>query len=946
MTAETLTIYETGDLERPVIPSRSRLYALKPIGLGTPEVESLTSYLTRLANAHRVAMIKLAKSEFAPILNKPVKTIAGKFYRETHNLNGINAWTRLTIDVLERLTFRDDVCFLTMYPWRHGLSYHKLLRHHLAWCPKCYQEWQPSEQSIYNPLLWALDVVQICPRHRQVLCQRCPYADCHKRLPLVNNQVKLGYCPHCGRWLGIGSQNAEEDIWDDSEWKWQVWLTHQLGAVLAAAPDLATPSQPRMIAQNIRAWVEAAAPKSAGGLALEVGISPTALYHWMRGRHLPRLDLLAKFCYYLDIRLLDILAPQPATEACPGETRFERDDGDDQARDSQPHRARRKIEPNQLGRQLERLLNDDQLPPCSVDQVARRLGVSTGSLAHHYPDQYRQIVEGYEQYCQTRRSQRNEKLERDLRAFLESDEMPPPSMKEVARRLKIHSATARQAWPELCRLISRKRAAFYETRNLKAEVGLKEILAAHEDPPPSISQVAARLGESTTYLYRQFPDLCRAVTRRLRDHAKSKDGKQPGKQTGSRPSRTENYRRMCRQFAAILAAEEKPPPSVTEVARRLECSPRYLRRHHPDLHAQLRQQAQAYRQAQKSGMDCKLRAILAQDEIPPPSLREVASQLGCGLGALKEQCPEWCEEITHRYRSYRNAERQRRKAFLDKILAENPIPPPSLSQVARSLNCRGSVLRRQFLEESRAIVQRRQAYLEEERQMLQEALEGVLADSHHPLPSLMEVARQLGYEDSKYLRQLFPELCHQVFQRHLESRWQIARSELEAALADDTEEPPTTLEAISRRLGYNCTNLKHLFPDQCRAILERQRAYWQGRKLAVEQALKAVLADEDSPPVSVQAIAQEFGFGPDTIRDCFPELTATLSQKYKAYIKERGQRRRQQLDEEVKRITRELYRQGIHPGLRRVSLQLPSPKAVIAPHVQQAWREALAELGL
>lgn len=34
------------------LPSRSRLYRLAPIGLGTAYVESLTSYIIRLAEAH------------------------------------------------------------------------------------------------------------------------------------------------------------------------------------------------------------------------------------------------------------------------------------------------------------------------------------------------------------------------------------------------------------------------------------------------------------------------------------------------------------------------------------------------------------------------------------------------------------------------------------------------------------------------------------------------------------------------------------------------------------------------------------------------------------------------------------------------------------------------------------------------------------------------------
>jgi TniQ len=33
------------------------------------------------------------------------------------------------------------------------------------WCPDCLQEWQNSDRDIYEPLLWSLWLVAICPHH-------------------------------------------------------------------------------------------------------------------------------------------------------------------------------------------------------------------------------------------------------------------------------------------------------------------------------------------------------------------------------------------------------------------------------------------------------------------------------------------------------------------------------------------------------------------------------------------------------------------------------------------------------------------------------------------------------------------------------------------------------------------------------------------------------------
>lgn len=76
------------DLTLPAMPLRSRLYPLKPIGVGTPLVESLTSYLTRLAYAHCVPVTKLAEVEIAPLLNKSGTLTKAKFNTGAKNLNG------------------------------------------------------------------------------------------------------------------------------------------------------------------------------------------------------------------------------------------------------------------------------------------------------------------------------------------------------------------------------------------------------------------------------------------------------------------------------------------------------------------------------------------------------------------------------------------------------------------------------------------------------------------------------------------------------------------------------------------------------------------------------------------------------------------------------------------------------------------------------------------
>ena len=69
-----LTIYDSWTINYPTIPARSRLFPIEPIGLGTPYVESLTSYLARLAESHTVLLGNLATHQIKPVIPKNYKS--------------------------------------------------------------------------------------------------------------------------------------------------------------------------------------------------------------------------------------------------------------------------------------------------------------------------------------------------------------------------------------------------------------------------------------------------------------------------------------------------------------------------------------------------------------------------------------------------------------------------------------------------------------------------------------------------------------------------------------------------------------------------------------------------------------------------------------------------------------------------------------------------------
>ncbi|MEH2302027.1 MAG: hypothetical protein V7K88_24350 [Nostoc sp.] len=70
MLASVLETYESWDLKKISIPSRSHLYQLEPVGIRTPMVESLTGYIERLAEAHCIPPDVLISRTITPLLKQ------------------------------------------------------------------------------------------------------------------------------------------------------------------------------------------------------------------------------------------------------------------------------------------------------------------------------------------------------------------------------------------------------------------------------------------------------------------------------------------------------------------------------------------------------------------------------------------------------------------------------------------------------------------------------------------------------------------------------------------------------------------------------------------------------------------------------------------------------------------------------------------------------------
>ena len=97
-----------------------------------------------------------------------------KFVYNAHCVNGMTEGAEKWARAVGAATGIDNIRLLTMLPWKAVFSAQGLTRMRLAWCASCYEQWRLRDLEIYEPLLWMLATVSICPLHYRPLTTICP----------------------------------------------------------------------------------------------------------------------------------------------------------------------------------------------------------------------------------------------------------------------------------------------------------------------------------------------------------------------------------------------------------------------------------------------------------------------------------------------------------------------------------------------------------------------------------------------------------------------------------------------------------------------------------------------------------------------------------------------------------------------------------------------------
>lgn len=449
-------MYDEWDLTPLPMPLPSTLYALQPIGMGTPLVESLSSYVIRLAEAHCVFVGMLMRKMVVPLVPgySPLERQHGLFRESGQRstlLNGSGLPARYAVSALETLTGRSDLHNVTLLPLAaiFPTRARGLLRLTKAWCPMCYENQRVAGQIIYDPLLWFFLDVAICPEHHCNLCTVCPYQDCARSLPAVGWRARPGYCSYCQRWLGQpGSQVRQTPTKPAKEWCWQQWVTQALGEVLASIPSALIRPERGRISQVVRHAVQQLGAGNLSDFSRLLGMPRNSVDWWYQGERIPECSKLLWFCHRIGLSLKQFLFD---------EIDLLRFSLQEPLLSEPPLAQRATFDTEQISQALEQILMDNEQPPPTLRMAKQRLKLSYPTLYKVHPAACHEIAARYKAYVQQRKEasfKRNCEEIEQVALKLRSEGIAP-TQKRVAPYLShpgiLRNPQVRQYLQEICK---------------------------------------------------------------------------------------------------------------------------------------------------------------------------------------------------------------------------------------------------------------------------------------------------------------------------------------------------------------------------------------------------------------------------------------------------------------------------------------------------------------
>ncbi len=414
---------------------RSTLHALAPMGQGSADVESLTSYFCRLAYSHGMTARNLA----AWTLEHYEQQIPDDFKWFRCSFAGMSVETEQWAAWLSELTGVANLDHLTLAPWRALIANPSLRTVSDRWCPCCLADDQAKQQSPYLRLSWDLAPVTACLSHKVELVSKCPH--CGKSN--VRNRtmtVVVGYCTSCGGFLGdVDAQPATPQA---------LWVARQVGQMVATPPRVAADG----VTKLLETIVEHMADGNVAAFAQKLGFSKSGVWYWIRKGVLPTLPAWLTIALHGGISLEKLFAGELSDWRLPTEpVQFS------MQLSASPRKGiqARELDWDAIRQQLQAMLEEET--PITLAEACKRTGLDHKLLYLRANTEARAIADRYRRHQASSRKAKEARLQAQVGELIQerlNDGYEGISAREVWQQLDSDLKSVRHIYRQVAKAIA------------------------------------------------------------------------------------------------------------------------------------------------------------------------------------------------------------------------------------------------------------------------------------------------------------------------------------------------------------------------------------------------------------------------------------------------------------------------------------------------------------
>ncbi|MFM0377808.1 TniQ family protein [Paraburkholderia strydomiana] len=270
------------------------MFRISPVGMGSGRVEQLSSFAMRLAEAMAVSFADFFRELVAPQLYKKKRRPQRVSVVSKGVIDGMTRTAAEWVAALEDVASVGDLTTCTLLPYAGAIGPRRLVTTNRRWCPICLQEMANNGITpVYEPLVWRIEEVTICPFHNVRLVSECPKCKCGGQVPLVFN-ARVGCCRHCGAWMGQSTLSHDEQPIGEFEVHCAL-ACDELLAIPGTLPEGRQVLPSKVAVESLRdVFFEgngAAMARATGGLASQVngyatGQFPAPLHFFLRAGYI------------------------------------------------------------------------------------------------------------------------------------------------------------------------------------------------------------------------------------------------------------------------------------------------------------------------------------------------------------------------------------------------------------------------------------------------------------------------------------------------------------------------------------------------------------------------------------------------------------------------------------------------------------------------------------